>query len=252
MREYTNIETDRTNFAPADVRDLIKQAIEFTTPRWINIAYANSINYKINADDYSEALCVMGNQSELREVLINIINNALDAMPDGGSLSYRTWREENTVFVSVSDTGTGMKKNIQEKLFDPFFTTKTGVGTGLGMSMAYGIITRHGGKIDVESEDGKGSTFTISLPMSEETVMTEETVDSEQEIKAVDLRILIVDDEQEICDLLSEYFLEDGHNVKSVSSGAMAIKLLETENFDLVLSDLVMPEVSGHTILLKL
>ena len=74
------------------------------------------------------------------------------------------------VFVSISDTGTGMKKNIQEKLFDPFFTTKTGVGTGLGMSMAYGIITRHGGKIDVESEEGKGSTFTIRLPMSEETV----------------------------------------------------------------------------------
>ncbi len=249
MREYTNIKMDNTDFAPADVRSLIKQAIEFTTPRWLNIAHANSINYNINADDCSEVLCVMGNQSELREVLINIINNALDAMPDGGSLSYRTWGKENMVFVSISDTGTGMKKNIQEKLFDPFFTTKTGVGTGLGMSMAYGIITRHGGKIDVESEEGVGSTFTIRLPMSKETVITEDAVESEQEIKAEGLRILIVDDEQKICDLLSEYFLEDGHTVKSVNSGSMAIKLLRTENFDLVLSDLVMPEVLGHDII---
>ena len=85
--------------------------------------------------------------------------------------------------------------------------------------------------------------------MSKETFMTEETVESEQEIKAEGLRILIVVDEQKICDLLREYFLEDGHNVNSVSSGAMAIKLLETENFDLVLSDLVMPEVSGHDII---
>ena len=248
MREYTNLEMDNTSLVPTDVRDLIKQAIEFTTPRWLNIANANSINYKINADDYSKELCVMGNQSELREVLINIINNALDAMPDGGSLSYRTWGNENTVFMSISDSGTGMTKNIQENVFDPFFTTKVGVGTGLGMSTAYGIITRHGGMIDVESKEGNGSTFTIRLPLSKKAVRPEVTLEPEQEIKADGLRILIVDDEQNICDLLSEYFLEDDHDVKSANSGAAAMKLLETENFDLVLSDLVMPDVSGHDI----
>ena len=248
MREYTNVEVDNTSLVPTDVRDLIKQAIEFTTPRWLNIANANSINYKINADDYSEELCVMGNQSELREVLINILNNALDAMPDGGSLSYRTWGKENTAFVSISDSGTGMTKDIQENVFDPFFTTKVGVGTGLGMSMAYGIITRHGGMIDVESEEGNGSTFTIRLPLSKETVRPGVTLETEQEIKADGLRILIVDDEQNICTLLSEYFLEDDHYVKSTNSGAAAMKLLETENFDLVLSDLVMPDVSGRDI----
>ena len=248
MREYTNLEMDNTSLVPTDVRNLIKQAIEFTTPRWLNIANANSINYKINADDYSEELCVMGNQSELREVLINIINNALDAMPDGGSLSYRTWGNENTVFMSISDSGTGMTKNIQENVFDPFFTTKVGVGTGLGMSTAYGIITRHGGMIDVESKEGNGSTFTIRLPLSKKAVRPEVTLEPEQEIKADGLRILIVDDEQNICDLLSEYFLEDDHDVKSANSGAAAMKLLETENFDLVLSDLVMPDVSGHDI----
>jgi DNA-binding response OmpR family regulator len=230
------------------MRALIKQAIGFTMPRWQNIAHANGIHYKIDTDGFSEELCVMCNQTELREVLVNIINNALDAMPDGGSLSFHTWEKENTVFTSISDTGVGMSKDIQKNIFDPFFTTKVGVGTGLGMSTAYGIITKHGGKINAESEKGKGSRFTITLPISKETVRPEATFEPEQDITAECLRILIVDDEQKICDLLCEYFLEDGHNVKSVNSGAMAIKLLQTENFDLVLSDLVMPEVSGYDI----
>ncbi len=194
-------------------------------------------------------LCVMCNQSELREVLVNIINNALDAMPGGGSLSFHTWAEEKTVFLTISDTGIGMGKEVQRNVFDPFFTTKIGVGTGLGMSTAYGIVVRHGGEIEVESEEGKGSRFTIRLPLSKETVKPEVTFEPEQELKAEGLRMLIVDDEQKICDLLSEYFLEGGHDVKSVNKGAMAIKLLETENFDLVLSDLVMPEVTGYDII---
>ena len=249
MREYTNREIDSANLVLTDMNDLIKQVIDFTMPRWQNIAHANGIHYKIDTDGFRDKLYIMCKQSELREVLLNIINNALDAMPDGGSLSFRTWGEKNTVFVSISDTGVGMDKNVQKNILDPFFTTKIGEGTGLGMSMAYGIITRHGGEIDVESEEGNGSTFTIGLPMSEETVMPEATLESEHAIKAEGLRILIVDDEQNLCDLLSECFLEDGHNVKSVCSGAMAIKLLETEYFDLVLSDLVMPEVSGYDII---
>ncbi|MBC8554790.1 MAG: PAS domain S-box protein [Candidatus Brocadiales bacterium] len=245
MRKYTNTEKDSTNFESTDVRDLVEQTIRFTMPRWQNIAHANGIHYNIDTDGLSEELCVKCKRSELREVLVNIINNALDAMPDGGSLFFRTGGKEDTVFVSISDTGLGMNENVQKKIFDPFFTTKVGVGSGLGMSTAYGIMTRHGGKIDVESEEGNGSTFTIMLPMSKETVRPEVTSEPEQEIKAEGLRILIVDDEQKICDLLSEYFLEDNHDVKCVNSGVTAIKLLETENFDLVLSDLVMPEVSG-------
>jgi PAS domain S-box-containing protein len=249
MREYTNREMDSTGFALTDMSDLTKQVIDFTMPRWQNIAHANGIHYKIDTDGFKDVLCVMGKQSELREVLLNIINNALDAMPDGGLLSFHAWGQENTVFMSISDTGVGMNKNVQKNVFDPFFTTKVGVGTGLGMSLAYSIITRHGGNIDIESEEGKGSTFTIRLPMSEETLRPKVAFESKQQIKAEGLRILIVDDEQKICDLLSEYFLEDGHDVKSVNSGAMAIKLLETQNFDLVLSDLVMPEVSGYDII---
>ena len=249
MREYTNLELDNANFVPTDMRLLIKQSIGFTMPRWQNIANANGIHYKIDTDGFSKELCIMCNQSELREVLVNIINNALDAMPGGGSLSFHTWAEEKTLFVTISDTGMGMGETVQRNVFDPFFTTKIGVGTGLGMSTAYGIVVRHGGEIEVESEEGKGSRFTIRLPLSNEIAKPEATFEQEQELKAEGLRMLIVDDEQEICDLLSEYFLEDGHNVKIVNTGDMAIKLLETESFDLVLSDLVMPEVTGYDII---
>ncbi|MGR3292556.1 MAG: PAS domain S-box protein [Candidatus Scalindua sp.] len=250
MREYTNREVDSTNFVLTDMSDLIKQVIDFTMPRWQNIAHANGIHYKIDTHGSENVLlCVMGKQSELREVLLNIVNNALDAMPDGGSLSFLIRGKGDTVFLSISDTGVGMSKDVQKNVFDPFFTTKVGVGTGLGMSMAYSIITRHGGNIDIESEEGKGSTFTIRLPMSEETVRPMVAFESEPQIKAEGLRILIVDDEQNICNFLSDYFIEDGHDVKSVNNGAMAIKLLETETFDLVLSDLVMPEVSGYDII---
>ena len=249
MREYTNLELDNANFVPTDMRLLIKQSIGFTMPRWQNIANANGIHYKIDTDGFSKELCIMCNQSELREVLVNIINNALDAMSGGGSLSFHTWAEEKTLFVTISDTGMGMGETVQRNVFDPFFTTKIGVGTGLGMSTAYGIVVRHGGEIEVESEEGKGSRFTIRLPLSNEIAKPEATFEQEQELKAEGLRMLIVDDEQEICDLLSEYFLEDGHNVKSVNTGDMAIKLLETESFDLVLSDLVMPEVTGYDII---
>ena len=106
----------------------------------------------------------MGKPSELRDVLVNIINNVLDAMHDGGSLSLRTWKKDDTVFVSISDTGEGMHEDVQKRIFDPFFSTRSPEGKGLGMSISYGIITRHGGKIDLESEVGKGSTFTIGLP----------------------------------------------------------------------------------------
>ncbi len=249
MQEFTNVEMDSTDLVPTDLRVLVEQAIEFTMPRWQNIANANGIHYKIDNDSFREILCVNGKESELREVLVNIINNALDAMPEGGSLSFRTWGKDNTAFVSISDTGAGIPDNVIENIFDPFFTTKTGVGTGLGMSTVYGIITRHSGKINVESKEGYGSTFTVSLPLTEGVIIQESTLEPEQDITKKGLRILIVDDEQRICELLSEYFLEDGHNVKSVNRGATAIKLLETESFDLVLSDLVMPEVTGYDII---
>src|SRR5439155_13348040 len=115
--------------------------------------------------DTAAACCVQGNPSELREALTNLIFNAVDAMPHGGKLTIRTWTDGPDVQLSVQDTGMGISDDAQRRLFEPFFTTKGERGTGLGLSVTFGIVQRHGGHIAVESKPGQGSTFTVRLPI---------------------------------------------------------------------------------------
>jgi signal transduction histidine kinase len=111
---------------------------------------------------------VDGHASELRDVLMNLIFNAVDAMPEGGTLSIATQLEhpQNTVLVTVEDTGVGMPPDVRRRCLEPFFTTKGDRGTGLGLAMTYGIIQRHRGAIDIETQPGEGTTFRIRLPAS--------------------------------------------------------------------------------------
>jgi len=253
MYKFTNIRKDTTGFIQVDMRDLIKQAVDFTMPRWKNMAQANGINYCVDMEGLKEVPTVPGNPSELREVFVNIINNALDAMLIGGRLSFSTWRKDDTVFVTISDTGKGMSEEVKKHIFDPFFTTRSPEGTGLGISVTYGIITRHDGKIDVKSKGGKGSTFTLRFPISkEEIVHPDISSKPSQEIKTRSLNILVVDDEQEMCEVLSDFFTGDGHKVKSASNGTDGISLLKREDFDLVLCDLAMPNVTGRDVIKEL
>jgi PAS domain S-box-containing protein len=249
MYEFINVKKDASKFVKVDMRNLVKQVIDFTMPRWKNMAQAKGITYDINKEGLKSVPPLFGNPSELREVLVNIINNALDAMPAGGCISFGTWREDGTVYVSISDTGKGMSEEVKRKLFDPFFTTKRPKGSGLGMSVTYGIITRHDGKIDVESKVGKGSTFTLKLPMPLETVHPVVKPERNREIKVKNLNILVVDDEQDMCETLSNFFIKEGHKVKSVNSGTDGISLLKSEDFDLILCDLVMPNVTGRDVI---
>jgi CheY-like chemotaxis protein len=170
-------------------------------------------------------------------------------MPDGGRVSFSTWSGEDTVFISISDTGEGMSEEARKNIFDPFFTTKTAVGTGLGMSTSYGIVTRHGGKIEVESEVGEGSTFTLQFPVAAKADSPKESSEPEQEIMNKCLRILVVDDEEEICNILEEFFSEKGHLVRTVDNGREAIVLAKIDDYDLVLCDLAMPNVYGYDVI---
>ncbi len=165
---FSKIKNDAEEYVLSEIGDLIAQSIDFTSPRWKNEAQANSIDYQINKEGLKSVSPIMCNPSELREVFINIIYNALDAMPDGGIISFSTWNSDNTVFVGIADTGGGMSEETKKHIFDPFFTTKMALGTGLGMSLTYGIITRHGGDIEVESEVGKGAKFTLQFPITNE------------------------------------------------------------------------------------
>jgi signal transduction histidine kinase/CheY-like chemotaxis protein len=249
MQDFTRAEAHRTGYASVDVRELVEQVIELSMPRWKNISEANGIMYYMDKQGMEDVSTVWGNSTELREVILNIINNSLDAMPEGGHLSFRTWNEDGNVFLSISDTGEGMYDDIRKNVFDPFLTTKMPNGTGLGMSISYGIIKRHGGGINVESEVGRGTTITIRLPINKDNTDFVTRSEEKHELKVTNLRILVVDDEQAACDLLSEFLSQEGQNVKCVYGGREAIKQLMSESFDLVLSDLVMPEVGGREII---
>jgi two-component system NtrC family sensor kinase len=123
-------------------------------------------NVKVETSFDDEIPEVMASTNQMRQVMLNLIKNAKEAMPKGGTLSVRTNREDNSVLIRVQDTGVGIPEEIRDKIFEAFFTTKQKVkGVGLGLSVCYGIIKDHGGEIRVESEEGKGTTFTVRLPI---------------------------------------------------------------------------------------
>ena len=252
MQEFTRSEVNRNKFGLVDIEKVLEQVIEFSMPRWKTISEANGITYYIDRKGVKKVPKVLGNSTELREVMLNIIFNSLDAMPEGGRLSLRTGKKGDKVILSISDTGEGMPEDVRKNIFDPFFTTKLPKGTGLGMSVSYSIIRRHGGTIEVESETGKGTTITIRLPVSKDQSRHDRR--SVQKLKPgiANRRILIVDDEQAVCEFLMEFLSLEGHTVKSVCSGGEAIKLLKSEIFDLVLCDLVMPGISGRDVIAAL
>ena len=249
MLKFTKTEMDESHFSSLNVRELVKEVIDFSMPRWKTASQANGIEYKIDKKGIKEVPLVKGNSAELREVLLNIMNNSLDAMPDGGCLSFRTWKRDDMVCLSITDTGEGMYEDVRKNIFDPFLTTKIPKGTGLGMSISYGIIKRHGGKIEVESEVGKGTTITLWLPVSRKAGSPDTDLIQKMELNTKGLNILVVDDEPSVCEFLSEFLSDQGQKVTSVCSGSEAIKLLRGGSFDLVLCDLVMPVVSGKEVI---
>jgi hypothetical protein len=168
MKESTNVKIDTAEYFHFNIGKLIKQALDSTMHIWKDEAKDKGINYHIDKEDIKELPAVFGNPSGIKEVLVSIINNALDAMPDGGRLSFNTWSKEGAVFVSISDTGKGMPEGVKNRIFDPFFTTRSPEGTGLGMSTAYSMTIRNGGRISVESEPEKGTTVTIRFGMTKE------------------------------------------------------------------------------------
>jgi CheY-like chemotaxis protein len=184
-----------------------------------------------------------GSASELREVFVNLIVNAVDAMPTGGKLSIGSESHAGRLRLRFTDTGTGMPEEVRQRIFDPFFSTKGAHGTGLGLSVSYSIIERHEGSISVVSEVGGGTTFAIELPAAEVKSQAEEIVPETVEIPS--LSILVIDDEPAVRETLAEMLEVMGHRVFLADSGHNALETLAGNNCDLVFTDLAMPEMDG-------
>jgi CheY-like chemotaxis protein/anti-sigma regulatory factor (Ser/Thr protein kinase) len=224
----------------------MKDVCEMSRPRWEARADGLQIRLVLLADCNAS---VMGDAVELREVLVNMIYNAVDAMPAGGEIRMSSQETNGRVVLSITDSGTGMTAEVKSRLFDPFFTTKGKGGTGMGMAVSFGIIRRHNGSIDVESEPGRGTTFRISLPLAEEAGATEEASSTSAAASTSEnkIRALVVDDEMAVREVLREALEAEGCEVVVAESGEMALKLYDARQgrLDIVFTDIGMPEMSG-------
>jgi PAS domain S-box-containing protein len=236
----------RMECAQADINAVIDDVIELTSPRWKDICQKNGIRINLTKElDKTEPASIP--QPELKEVLINMVFNAIDAMPHGGDITMRAYQRGSMVFIEIEDTGLGMSNETKKQIFDPFFSTK-GVGnSGLGLSVSYGLIVGSGGDIKVRSQEGKGTTFILSLPVAghQKFNMADDKT-NDPNIKA--LKVLVVDDDAQIVDLLSSMLSDMAHSVTGVSNGEEALELIKKDSFDLIITDLGMPLVNGWQI----
>lgn len=245
LQRFTEREREPQAMASTvDVGEAVKDVVELTRPRWKNFMERSGNKIDLQIDLAPGCLAAI-NASDLREVMTNILLNAIDAMPQGGTLSFRTQCQGDHVTLEVSDTGVGMSKEVSEKIFDPFFTTK-GIGnSGLGLSVSWSLLGRYGGDIQVKSKPGKGTTFIIKLiraeaPKAQLAAKSAEGTSS--------YRLLLVEDDPEILNILRDMLRLKGHRVVATSDGEKALEMIDTSDFDLVLTDLGMPVVSGWEI----
>ena len=241
LREFYRGRADREPLVPVRVPLLVAEAVSLTRPRWRDVPLRQGVVIEVIQDIPGNTPLVLGVESELREALANLIINAVDAMPAGGRLLLRARPAGSVVVLEVADTGTGMTEEVRRRCFEPFFTTKKQRGTGMGMSVVHGIVRRHHGEIHIDSTIGKGTTFTIRLPVTQLQLPPETRVAS----SAKPSRILCVDDEPAVRRLLHELLTHSGHTVEVVDGGQAGIDAFCGGRHDLVITDLGMPDVDG-------
>ncbi len=230
------------------IADIVMEAVELTKPMWKDNCQKKGCLIRVETSVDTSIVVEMPGY-ELREILTNLILNAVDAMPKGGKITIKTYMQDSKAVIEVSDTGIGMDPDTKKHIFDPYFTTKDVGSSGLGLSIVYGLVTNAGGKIEVESEPGYGTTFIITLPcQSEDEEKPQPYEDEQQNSESRHLKILVIDDETQIVDLIQLMLREVGHEVIACSNSEQALDVIKNEDFDLVLTDLGMPGISGWDI----
>jgi len=246
IRAFTKDEVPTTS--STDLNELVRDAVAMTEPRWKH--HADRTEFPINVDLQLEARQrVDVDAAAIREVLLNLILNGVKAMPRGGRIVCRTWDDGEQVRVTVSDTGIGMNEETRQRCFEPFFTTDQETGTGLGLSVAYGIIQRHRGEIRVTSSIGRGSEFHIALPAAQHAEMAayrQAIPELESEPAGGNaMHVLVVDDQAMVRQTIAEMLAALGHNVTMAQSGQDALETFDPRTHDMVITDWGMPGMSG-------
>jgi len=241
------------------LNQLVPQVIDLTRARWSDIPLQRGVVIEVKTELAAELPAIMGVESEIREALINLILNAVDAVPNGGVLTLRTKVASGAARsgpdcaqIEVADNGTGMDEETRRRCLEPFFTTKGERGTGLGLAMVYGVVQRHGGDIEIESARDTGTSVCLSFPIP--ASVTAEPTKAESAYTAPQrLRLLVVDDDPILLKSLRDTLELEGHVVTIANAGqagidAFGAALDRGEIFAAVITDLGMPHLDGRTV----
>ncbi len=246
LREFYRDRNKDEIFTPVVLNDLIQQVIALTQPRWKDQALAAGVNIEIKTE-LGSLPTVPGNEGELREALTNLMLNAIDAIRHRGAITVRSELQGRWAVVTVTDDGVGMSEEVKARCLEPFFTTKNGEGPGLGLGSVYGIVQRHDGQIDIQSEPQRGTAVSICLPL-ERGVRVPETPKAPIPARSA-LRILVVEDEPLVREVLTVYLAEDKHEIITANDGRQGLEVFNGQGpFDLVLTDRAMPEMNGDAL----
>lgn len=238
---------------PVDLNRVVEQAIDLTRPRWRDIPQERGVVIEVRPELEPGLPTVLGLEGEIREALVNLILNAVDAMPQGGVLTIRTFRQDDRVVLEVRDTGVGMDEETRRRCLEPFFTTKGKAGTGLGLAVVYGIMQRHEGDIQIESELGRGTVVRLVFPLPAEGAGSPRPQFEESGSLDRPLHVLVIDDEPLLRELMREMLQRDGHQVEVADGGQAGLDafheaLARGTPFDIVITDLGMPYVDGRAV----
>ncbi len=239
MQEFSK-SISRKPYSRLDINDVARQVLETIDPRVRELAEVGGVRVNV-AYRPQEARPVSGDAGELREALTNVVFNAIEAMPRGGDLTVKTGLRGESVFVEVVDTGVGMSPEVEKKVFQPFFTTKPN-GMGLGMSLVYGTVKRHGGQVQITSQPNAGTTVTFLFPVDLTTGEVREAAEPTVTRKAT---VLIVDDSVEVTRTLRQMLESVSHEVTAVTDGEEGVTKYRESRFDIVVTDIGMPGISG-------
>jgi signal transduction histidine kinase/ActR/RegA family two-component response regulator len=257
MREFYRERDAQLTLERVEINRAVQQVVELTKPRWSDLPQARGAMVDLQTYLPDSLPDIMGAEHEIRDALTNLIFNAVDAMPSGGTLAVRTRRAtvadgETRVLIEVTDSGVGMDEDTRRRCLEPFYTTKGERGTGLGLAMVYGMIQRHSAELEIDSEPGKGTTVRLNFPAVTSSVVSVAKAKNAAVTKR-QLRILLVDDDPLLIKSLQDTLQEDGHLVTATHGGREGIEAFAAaskrgECFDIVVTDLGMPHVDGRKV----
>ena len=248
LSEFYRHRDESEVFKPVVINDLVEQVLALTQPRWKDQALGAGIQIKIKTE-LGDVPSLPANENELREMLASLVFNAIDAISHRGTITIRTEVRNRRLLLTVADDGIGMSEEVRLRCMEPFFTTKDGQNTGFGLGLVYGIILRHEGEIEIMSAPGKGTDVVVSLPL-ERGARKELAGETAQHAAAPGgrLRILVVEDEPLVRELLGVYLTEEKYDFVLAVNGRDGLEKFRAGVFDIVMTDRAMPEMNGDAL----